>query len=237
MNITDETLSAFLDSELSEADMDAVRNQLMDDPTLTDRLAEFAAVDMTLQQHYSAIDDRPLPQSIQVLLAPSTVATPSADIVAFPWWRRARHYAGQSIAAALVVGFAVSIWMNTPDAQSSASSSLVAVLEHQQSGIAHAVEDDLTITPRLTFRNTAGTWCRQYRAQQAGAFSEAIACRDTAGRWEIVAHADVDVTAHSERYMTASGGNVLDETLDQLMAAQPIDIGEERALIDNGWRN
>ena len=45
MKMTDETLSAFLDNELTDAEMEAVRDQIEKDPTLADRLAEMASVD------------------------------------------------------------------------------------------------------------------------------------------------------------------------------------------------
>lgn len=64
MKITDETLSAFLDSELSPSEMEAVRERLATDPSLTDRLAELADVDSELKSHYGDIDDRPFPESV-----------------------------------------------------------------------------------------------------------------------------------------------------------------------------
>ena len=48
MKMTDETLSAFLDNELTDAEMEAVRDQIEKDPTLADRLAEMASVDAEL---------------------------------------------------------------------------------------------------------------------------------------------------------------------------------------------
>ena len=38
MNLTDDTLSAFLDGELPEADMQTIRHQLVTDPALGERL-------------------------------------------------------------------------------------------------------------------------------------------------------------------------------------------------------
>ena len=40
MNLTDEVLSAFLDGELPEADMQTIRSRLVTDPALGERLAD-----------------------------------------------------------------------------------------------------------------------------------------------------------------------------------------------------
>jgi anti-sigma factor RsiW len=84
MKMTDETLSAFLDNELTDAEMEAVRDQIEKDPTLADRLAEMASVDAELQAHYGSIDDRPMPASITRMLEEkaSRSAAPAQDNVA-----------------------------------------------------------------------------------------------------------------------------------------------------------
>lgn len=48
MNITDETLSAYLDAELPDEEMQAVSEALQVDPELSDRLADLAQVDRHL---------------------------------------------------------------------------------------------------------------------------------------------------------------------------------------------
>ncbi len=45
MTISDEQLSAFLDAELPEDEMELVRQGLIDDENLANRLAELAMVD------------------------------------------------------------------------------------------------------------------------------------------------------------------------------------------------
>lgn len=107
MNLTDEQLSAFLDAELPEAEMQVIRDQLADDPALAERLAALATVDHILAGHYSAIGQQPLPAAVTELLEPEPVA--SAKVVDLPRWRRARDFVqqrvGTAVAAALVLGF------------------------------------------------------------------------------------------------------------------------------------
>lgn len=236
MNITDETLSAFLDRELPEAEMQAVRDQLAADPALADRLAELASVDAELQTHYGAIDDRPMPEAVNRLLADerseSTGGEPD-NVIAFPWWRRMRAHTGKAVAAAVIVGFALAQWLTVPGSGEEAGWAVVAqALENSPSGEPHALGDAATVTPRLTFRNQAGDWCRQYLVQWPDHASEQIACRTGAGNWEQVAKVDVQAGAALDSYQTASGGSVLDSTLDRLMAGSPLGRQEEQALME-----
>jgi hypothetical protein len=240
MNTTDETLSAFLDNELTEADMEAVRDQLAADPSLADRLAELATVDAELQAHYSSIDDRPLPESVTRMLegVPSRNAAPGKEnVVSFPWWRSLRGHAGKVAAAAMIAGVALMQWSDTPLNGDPAWPAVTQVLDSQPSGEIYQVSNQATLTPRLTFRNQAGEWCRQFRLESADAASEQIACRSKAGGWEQVARAELEPSSESGNYQTASGGNILDETLDRIMANSPIGPDKESALLEQLWRD
>lgn len=246
MNTTDETLSAFLDNELTEADMEAVRDQLAADPSLADRLAELATVDAELQAHYSLIDDRPLPESVTRMLegVPSRNAAPGKEnVVSFPWWRTTqwrrsmRGHAGKVAAAAMIAGVALMQWSDTPLDGDPAWPAVTQVLDSQPSGEIYQVSHQASLTPRLTFRNQAGEWCRQFRLESADAASEQIACRSKAGGWEQVARAELEPSSESGNYQTASGGNILDETLDRIMANSPIGPDKESALLEQLWRD
>lgn len=239
MNITDETLSAFLDHELPEAGMQAVRDQLAADPALADRLAELASVDAELQTHYGAIDDRPMPEAVTRLLAdapPAGAGGEPDNVIAFPWWRRVREHTGKAVAAAVIAGFALAQWLAVPGSGEEAGWPAVAQsLETRPSGEPHAIDDATTVTPRLTFRNQAGDWCRQYLVQRPDHASEQIACRTGAGDWEQVANVDVEAGAAPGSYQTASGGSVLDEAIDEMIDGPPIGPETEHSLIEQQW--
>ena len=73
MNISDETLSAFLDAELPEYEMEKIRHAIALDDNIADRLAELAMVDPIVQDYYQRIDQHPVPQAILALLDETTV--------------------------------------------------------------------------------------------------------------------------------------------------------------------
>jgi negative regulator of sigma E activity len=240
MKITDETLSAFLDNELTDAEMEAVRSQLAHDPSLADRLADMASVDAQLQKHYAAIDDRPMPEAVTRLLeqepAPDT-ARSQDNVVTFPWWRTLRGHAGKAVAAAVIAGVALMQWFGTPSSGGPSWQTVAQALNTRPSGQMYEVTSHATLTPRLTFRNQAGEWCRQFRLVSDGAASEQIACRTGGGSWEQVARVKTGPLPESGNYQTATGGSMLDSTLDRMMAGPPVGPEKERELLQGQWRN
>lgn len=239
MKITGETLSAFLDSELSPAEMEAVREQLATDLSLTDRLAELAAVDSALRNHYREIDDRPLPESVTRMLAEDNQETPKptdSNVVTFPWWRRLRGHSGKAIAAAVVAGLAMAQWLTMPSGDNPVWSEVAAILDSRPSGETHSVSADSELTPRLTFRNQSGEWCRQFRLESRSNVSEQIACRTHSGDWEQRVQVETGQPVAADGYQTASGGSVLDDQLDRMMATPSIGPEKEKELLERNWR-
>ncbi|MDP5039797.1 MAG: hypothetical protein NWQ26_02875, partial [Paraglaciecola sp.] len=68
MIISDQQLSAFLDSELPEDEMQLIREQLLIDDELATRLADLAQVDEWVSAHACEIDRHPVPEKITALL-------------------------------------------------------------------------------------------------------------------------------------------------------------------------
>lgn len=240
MNMKDETLSAFLDNELTDAEMEAVRDQLEQDPTLSDRLAEIASVDAELQAHYGSIDDRPMPAAITRMLeeSASRSAAPAQDnVVTFPWWRRLPGHTGKAIAAAVIAGVALTQWLVVATDGDPMSPAVANFLDSQPSGEVYEVDDHTSMTPRLTFQGQDGQWCRQFRMETQGTASEQIACRTGAGSWALVASAKTEPSLAPDVYQTASGGSALDQELDQMMTSPPIGPNEERMLLKQKWRS
>lgn len=239
MKITDETLSAFLDNELSPAEMDAVREQVATDPSLADRLAELAAVDSELQGHYGAINDRPLPVSVSRMLTaqnPGDAPQATNNVLQFPWWRRMREHPVKAVAAAVVAGFAMAQWLTAPTEDHAAWPEVAGVLESQPSGQIYPVSEHIELTPRLTFRNQSGEWCRQFRLETANSASEQIACRTDSGSWEQKVQVETGRPVADDDYQTASGGSVLDDQLDRMMSTPPIGRERERKLLERQWQ-
>ncbi|WP_373188117.1 anti-sigma factor [Halopseudomonas sp.] len=244
MNITDETLSAYLDAELPDEEMQAVSEALQVDPELSDRLADLAQVDRHLYSHYAVIDDHPLPEELIALLAQSGKdrgASPQSSTESdrvLPFSKSARKqrssvkYPGFAVAAALLMAIGLFQLMGSESENSWAD--VAALLESVPSGAAYSLNDGRLLTPRLTFINQQGEYCRQYQLLGTGQDVETIACR-SGESWERVATVEVETVSTAGGYETASGGSVLDAELDRMMSGPALTLLQEHQALTVGW--
>ncbi|PUA28008.1 MAG: hypothetical protein B0W54_16035 [Cellvibrio sp. 79] len=236
MTISDEQLSAFLDAELPEAEMEWVRQQLVDDENLANRLAELAMVDDQVARHYAQIDERPLPVAITRLLATEPNQA-SNNIIPFPLWKRVQRGLQQHAAIAactlLVIGFGMVQLLPGTNNNKNNWSAVAQVLEKNASGDEQHLDDGSRVKPRLTFINNNGNYCRQFQLIERDKSSENIACRNN-NYWELVISEQQETLADGD-YQTASGGSLLDNALDEMMSRDAFDAAAEQQAINSRW--
>ena len=244
MNISDEQLSAFLDAELPESEMEMIRQQISEDENLANRLAELAMVDEQIAHHYSAIDARPLPDAITQLLASApteTKAPVSAQIIAFPVWKKIQRGLQQhaAIAACTLLVLGYGFIQLLPSAQNSPLdnwSAITAALDTTASGSEQTLAQGQRIKPRLTFVNQAGNYCRQFFIGDANSGAESIACRVN-GEWQADTIVAIEAVQNTAEYQTATNSAaVLDERLDKIMQGDVLDAQQEADLIQRDWK-
>lgn len=230
MNISDETLSAYLDGELSRQQSAEVEDALGADPALADRLAALASVDELVRARAGAVASAPMPGSVTRLLQPD-------NVVSMAWWRRAgqqvREHAALAAALALLVGFSAGQLL--PGAAPGSDGSwqqAAARLDGAVSGESVDVGGDTRLLSRFTFRDQQGRYCRQFLLESPDQASENVACRSGEG-WERIA--TVQSSGIAQDYQPASGAHLLDSTLDELMQGQALSLEEEAELIREQW--
>jgi len=259
MTVSDEKLSAFLDAELPENEMEFIREQISEDETLANRLAELAMVDAQIAQHYSTIDARPLPDAIAKLLAAAPeiatpdVATPdvetpdvetnvSATIIPFPLWKKVQRglqqHAAVAACTALVLGFGLAqLLPGNQDPSMGDWNAIAAALNATASGTEYTLADDKRIKPRLTFVNKQGHFCRQFRVSDLQSSSETIACR-IGENWEPSVTIYKQGISPEGDYQTATNdAAVFDQALDNMMHGDAFDAQTESTIIQRGWKN
>lgn len=235
LNITDELLSAFLDNELDASTMNAVRDAIAEDETLSDRLAELASVDQTLIDTYATIDEQPLPEAVTQLLDRASEKSGKVDnVVSISVWQTIRQSPQQLLAAAasfVVLCGLVFITMDknfTPDP-------LQVALDEAASGEQVAVGENVEFVGRLTFKNREGDFCRQYALVGRDTQRESIACRsDVSNQWSTIVSMTVPRQSNTD-YQTASGGSLLDGTLDTMIEGNVFSVEQEQVLINSQW--
>jgi hypothetical protein len=238
MIIDDTALSGFLDGELTEPQMQQVREAIAESEPLADRLAELAQVDHSLQQVYSQIEQQPVPQSLVELL---TEQPKKAEVISLSLWKRMgqsmQNHAAIAACLMVVIGYGMANFnrQNSELSTNAISANVAQVLFEQISGKALTLPDGTRVLPRATFKNTQQQFCRQYLTSNEANASENIACLQQ-NQWQLKAQVAVLENVQTSSYQTASGGQVLDATLDQMIEGNFYNQADEQALINNAWK-
>jgi surface antigen len=185
-------LVAYLDRELTPAEVARVEAAIDGDPGLRARLASLERVDATLAMAFDPIVEAPLPP-----LALTERAHVSHRVVPMAG-DGAMRFAWAAGIAGLIIGFAAGqlgpelLPVDEPVTVTAIQEQLPTVLETELSGTTVAFSDPLqgvsgTVKPISTFVNADGSYCRTYEARvvdEAGDLvSRGVACRDGEGHW------------------------------------------------------
>ncbi len=248
MKINDETLSAFLDNELSEAEMETVREAMIEDEALAEQLAELASADAAVINTYSEIDGVPLPQSIKDLLDEQNSEVSKAsktgnNVVSFPLWKRTINKlaevkslaAAAAVAAIVLSGNLLLVDSDNSNNKTTQFALINQVLDSQASGMP-ITSGDQEILVRASFKSKTGDYCRQFKLTQASASSEKIACKQQ-NTWQVVASSESKPvnTEQNNQYQTATGQGELDAEIDRLIDGQFYNQEQEKLLIEQDW--
>ncbi len=238
--LNDELLCAYMDGEL-DADMRSrVERALVDDAGARVRLERMRVADERLKVEIPLPALQPNdPLSARILgdePMPSVARRPS-----FRW-----SAAVTALAAGIggvIVGFILSRSQETPGTAvvafapsptlSGASSNtlLLATLDSGESGKTME-EGDRSVQVILTFEAQDGRYCRAFRAREANAAAEGVACRNAA-QWQVVAWGST--VDPNEGFRAAGASELLDDVMDRLGGGAALESAEERALIERHW--
>ncbi|MGX5202569.1 anti-sigma factor family protein [Aliikangiella sp. IMCC44632] len=246
MNINDEKLSAFLDSELSEKEMQAVRDSIANSEKVADRLAELAQVDSLVYASYAEIDDKVIPHSINQLLSEDNELETRAKVIEFPRWKKisrnltkysATKYSAVAACALVVLGLSLANFETT---KSDTESLIVAaevsqVLFDKTSGTEVSLANGKLVLPKASFKNKAGESCRLYNVTSNAKGSENIACLKQ-GQWKIAASFTTEFVSNNSEYQTASRKAELDQALDKIIQGSFYNRNQEEASIEQRWK-
>lgn len=237
--LTDEKLSAFLDSELPEHEMKFIRDQLALNESLVIRLAELASVDAIVSATYHDIDEVPLPESIQKLVADNEHLAPAKNtVVDLSLWRRAKSawqaHAPLATAAALVLGLTIGLFTQFFSEHSSNHwSQVVAALNENVSGQSTTLAAGYEVIPRVSFTNGDQQLCRQFVLLTPDNTQHSIACND-GDSWQLEATLfDEPIKAGS--YQTASSQQPINSLVETMARGAFLNTEQEQEAIRSGW--
>lgn len=237
--VSDERLSAFLDSELPDKEMLMIRDLLASDETLAERIADMASVDAIVSSTYHQIDKVPLPQSIQQLLdSADTGSKASTNVLRFPVWQRMKsgwqNHAPLATAAALIIGLSIGLTSRMADFDNPAKwATIASALDQEVSGQPITLAQDYTLLPRVSFTNANEQFCRQFVLNTPNNSQHSIACHDSNG-WQLTATL-FNEPIQASSYQTASTNHPINSLVESMAVGTFLDTEQEQQAIRSGW--
>ena len=253
MRFSDETLMAFADGELPEAEAAQVRAALAADPMLAKRVERFRNVRRALRATYDSVAQEPIPERLRALLgdmaaqepaapaAPAITSAPVVDLAAALAQRRAPAQrftppVWAALAASVLVGlFAGRLLTPAPQSllaaengQLRAGAALTRVLDTRLGGDA-----DTDLHVGLSFRAQDGRYCRTFDRIEANKAVSGLACREPEA-W-VVRIATTEPVLSSTYRQAGSAAPAVMEMVDSTIDGDPLTPAQERAARDHSW--
>lgn len=230
--IDDQTLSAFLDNELSAQEMERVRSAIAQNEDLAIRLAELSEVDLLVKQHAEQIDAMPLSKSLEKTLGKQTNDT----VVSLSKWQKIKQASRKqlAVAAGIAVLFTVGVASLTQQQQLNIEQPIANALEQQLSGDKTNIDSARSLTAQLSFINSTGDFCRLYTLYQQQTQQSHIACKEH-GTWQLKVSTE-QKPYDRQTYSLASNTSALDTFIDNTIKGQPLDRTLEQQARENKWQ-
>ena len=229
-----ELLSQYIDGELSDAAALDLRKRLLAEPELRAAYERLRSVDARLRAAFNTAEAEAVPERISAMLRNA----PTRE-EALPGRRRA-HW-GLAVAASLVAATALLLtpdWRQAPD-PAGGNELLAELLENTPSRSQgwDPLPDGREVRPLLSFRSTAGQWCREYLLQDADATLRGVACREQ-GAWHTEALAAETFVDQGSEYRPAGATQADDVNawIDANAEDIPLSPDQEAALIARDWQ-
>ena len=248
MNVSDETLGAFVDGELDAAQRAEVEAAIAADPEVSQRVERLRAVQNELLTAFSGTTQEPVPQR----LLDTVMQTPPRGVVADladaraakrpNAWRSWQWGELGAIAATLgVVTLFGYFFLRSPEGDLMMKRQGVllargALAEALSTQLASEQARDATVRIGLSFRDQQGEYCRTF-AVQGGRNLAGLACHESVG-WH------VQTVVRNERPIGGPGGahpagsalpaEVL-RAVEEKIAGDPLDAAAEVAARQSKW--
>ncbi|BDG75016.1 hypothetical protein [Roseomonas fluvialis] len=221
MSIPDETLMAFADGTLPEAEIERIAAAIDADPALAERVALLADGRHIAASAFHDVLAEPPPA--RLLAAASAPAARPANDNRSSW-----RIAAFSAAASLVVGAFLGTWLKNDGATPGLlPPSVSAALDHGRT--------DTGVTIAGTHLVEGGAYCRRFALPDGTGTVQGLACREPDG-WRLRVAVARNTTAGS--FQPASGDDpVIAEVLERLGAGPALDATAEAEAQRRGWRS
>lgn len=235
MTVTDDMLMAYVDGELTPAEVEAVEAAAAGNPDVAVRLARHRLLAGAVAGAYADVAEEPVPERLTALLGGAKVVSLDAarQRRVTPAWGR-----WGTIAAGIAAGLVVGLTLPRGEAplvggDMRAKGQLASALNSQ---LASAPVEGAVVKVGLSFRNQDNHYCRTFTVAK-GQGSAGLACRDADG-WTVRMAVAQGAAGPAGDYRTAASGTPPEilEAAQALMRGEPLDAAGEAAAKAKGWR-
>lgn len=250
MNISDETLMAYVDGELEPVARAAVEAALANDARLASRLARQQALLAQLRTAFDDVLDEPVPPQLLAAIRASGNANAAKHprVIDLPSRVRApRRWSWPqwgALAASLLVGVLTGYSVPghragelvTRNGQMVVHGSLAGALSGQLAS--GTPNETAPLRVGLSFLAKTGNYCRTFALASAGDRQTlaGLACKDGA-EWTIRVLAEATAASDADYRMAASAlPDAVLRAVDDNIAGNPLDAAAERIARDKDWR-
>jgi anti-sigma factor RsiW len=242
MSFSDETLMAYADGELDAATRAQIEAALATDADLAQRIARQRQLRTRLQAAFDPVLEEPLPprllESAQRFPGAGRAdnAVPLRRTPASRWsWSQWGAMAASLLLGALVAGLLLAPTggpLITRDGQMLAGGTLARALTVQLAG---RQPPDAPVQIGVSFRARSGLYCRSFVLRDRMALA-GLACR-AQGAWQVQMLAAVAAPPGTGAYRSAGSAMppALAQSIDALIAGEPLDAQAEAAARERGW--
>ena len=250
MEISDDTVAAFVDGELDAATAAAVEAAIATDAGLERRVGAQRRLRAQLQAAFGAAIDEPVPDRLlqAVRTAPGglpgvselagrrTRPAPAAESVSrWPrWYALAASVAVGALLTSVLLRSTGQSELRLQNGQLLAQGALHTALDRQ---LASSQGDDAAIKIGLSFRDHAGQYCRTFTVHAGRSFS-GMACHEGDG-WSVQAAAPAAASVAGPAGLRMAGSAIPEVVLQAVQARQQgeaLDAAAEKRSADSGWR-
>lgn len=247
--VSDEDLMAYADGELGDADATRVGRAIDNDPELAARLKVFRVTGRALAPHFDAIDLADPPAKMLEAIRSTPVRTRAAEpsllsrlsgmLEGLGLGGSPGRALATGVAAGLLIAAAAaqlpllsggSLLATQADGTILASGRLAKILESTPSRPPASGD----IVALSSFEAEGQRYCRLYQAlRQTG-----LACRNSAGRWQVIATGEGDAGAGADTTQPSGGSGssaVIDLVGPMMTSPTALDPASEAEIIKRGW--
>lgn len=232
-----ELAAAYVDGELSGAELAAFERTMLADPAVRAQVDAERALRDRLARHYAPVIDEPIADRFSAMFA----GVGEAKIIDFASEKSKRQPNSPrwinfgAIAATLAVGMIAGQMVDlsgspvsSRDGQLIAKAGLSSALDTQ---LASAQPIDAKVRIGVTFREPQGTICRSFDSPNLAG----IACR-AGGKWQLRQTVAPDRNAPTEYRQAGSANAAIMQAAQSMMTGEPLDAAAERKAREAGWR-